>query len=362
MKYLRWIILGLVLIELAVIYTPSTITLPHLPSPSLKIKRISDRGLYITSSTAQSKKSMEYIKNILKTRNLNTLVVDANYLLDEHLLLLAKQHKLKRDAVLPIPAKFKALVDELHKDGIIFTARIVAFKDERLINARPDLGIRLPSGKLYQDLKGGLYADPYSEEVRIYKELMARMASEAGVDEVQFDYIRFPAEGSAKDIILPHQIKDVDRVDIICRFLKDVKAAVSKNNTSLAVDIFGVTAWQNGKDIEQLGQDIKRMAKHIDVISPMLYPSHFHAGYDGFANPGDEPYYFLNSGIKRSLEILSGEAVALVPWIQGFNLKSPNYGPDYIAAQIKGCRDAGIKRFLIWNARNYYDTVPVISY
>jgi hypothetical protein len=87
----------------------------------------------------------------------------------------------------------------------------------------------------------------------------------------------------------------------------------------------------------------------------MFYPSHFHAGYDGYANPGSYPYYFVNTGVKKAKEILSGEATILVPWIQGFNLRSPNFGPGYMLEQIKACKDEGVDRYLIWNARNDYE-------
>ena len=96
------------------------------------------------------------------------------------------------------------------------------------------------------------------------------------------------------------------------------------------------------------------MGQYIDVISPMLYPSHFHAGYDGFANPGAEPYYFIHTGVVQSKKLLSGEATALVPWIQGFDMHSPNFGPNYIREQVRACKEEEIRGFLIWNAGNNY--------
>ena len=186
--------------------------------------------------------------------------------------------------------------------------------------------------------------------------MIAEVAAASGVDEVQFDYIRFPAEGNMDAVAFStEETKGLSRVDMICKFLSDVKDHIGRKNVSLAVDIFGVTAWQSKQDVVTLGQDLKKMSQYLDVVSPMLYPSHFHEGYDGYANPGSEPYYFMHAGVTKSLQILSGEAVTLVPWIQGFDLKSPNFGPDYIKAQVKACEDAGVKNFLIWNASNRYD-------
>ncbi|MBI5701814.1 hypothetical protein HZC34_08260 [Candidatus Saganbacteria bacterium] len=323
-----------------------------------KVKILSSKGIYVTSSTAQSKKSLEYIKNILKTRNLDTIVLDVNYIIDKDIIPLIQEKKLHSDTQLKPNTWLKNFTDEMHKLGYIVTARIVVFKDDHLIIARPDLSVMNPGGTIMRDRKGGHWVDPYADEARLYKVAMSEVAALSGVDEIQFDYIRFPVEGNAKYTVFPHQKKDVSRVGIICQFLEETKERLKPYNVSLAVDIFGVAAWQSKNDVENLGQDLKLMAKYLDILSPMLYPSHFHNGYDGFANPGSEPYYFLNSGVKRSLEILSGEATQLAPWIQGFNMRSPNYGPEYIRAQVKACRDAGVKRFLIWNARNNYDVVP----
>lgn len=318
-------------------------------------KRKSERGLYITAYTAQLPRKFNELKRRAKEVGLNTLVIDVKEILSRPYLQLARERKINSQVkVSPSPWLAK-LVWELHQDGFIVTARIVVFKDDHLVLARPDLGVRVEGGGLYRDHKGGKWADPYADEVRLYNALIAETAALSGVDEIQFDYIRFPAEGAAHKIILPYQKKDQGRVEVICSFLNEVRERIAKYHTSLAVDIFGVTAWQSKNDIINLGQDLKQMAKYLDVLSPMFYPSHFHAGYDGYANPGSYPYYFVNTGVKKAKEILSGEATILVPWIQGFNLRSPNFGPGYMLEQIKACKDEGVDRYLIWNARNDYE-------
>jgi hypothetical protein len=281
-------------------------------------------------------------------------VIDAKEILSKPFLLLLKEKKLFSDTKADPSPWLSKLVQELHREGFIVTVRLVTFKDDHLVIARPDLAVKLKGGGIYRDHKGGRWSDPYSDEVRWYNELIAEAAAASGVDEIQFDYIRFPAEGAARHAFYPHAKEALSRVEVICKFLQSVRERTARYNTSLAVDIFGITAWQSKNDIENLGQDLKRMAKYLDVLSPMFYPSHFHSGYDGFANPGSHPYYFVNTGIKKAREILSGEATVLVPWIQGFNLRSPNFGPNYILEQLKASREEGVEGYLIWNARNDY--------
>jgi len=321
-----------------------------LPRP----KRHSERGLYVTFWVAQTKARFDELRRQAKESGLNTLVIDAKEILSRPLLQLAREKKLT-DAVRVSPeAWLSELTQKLHQEGFIVSVRLVTFKDDHLILARPDLGVKLKGGGLYRDNKGGKWGDPYSDEVRLYNELIAERAALSGVDEVQFDYVRFPAEGEARNAYYPFEKEGVSRVDAIGSFLEAVHKRIEKYKVSIAVDIFGVTAWQSKNDIQNLGQDLKSMAKYIDVVSPMFYPSHFHYGYDGFANPGAYPYYFVNTGVKKAKEILSAEAVAIVPWIQGFDLRSPNFGPGYISEQIRACNQEGINRYLIWNARNDY--------
>ncbi len=318
-----------------------------------KQKRVSQRGIYVTAWVARLPKRFNALKAECKTAGLNTFVIDAKEMISRPYLELARQRKLTPETKAAANPWLAKLAAELHRENFILSARIVVFKDDHLVLARPDLGVHLGGG-LYRDKKGGKWLDPYSDEARLYNALMAETAALSGVDEIQFDYIRFPAEGGARNANYPHAKEGVTKVDIICEFLKDVRRRIDPYNTSLAVDIFGVTAWQSKIDIESLGQDLKRMAPYLDVLSPMLYPSHFHAGYDGFANPGSEPYYFINTGVKQAKVILSGEATVLVPWLQGFNMASPNFGPNYIREQVRACKDEGLEGFLIWNARNDY--------
>lgn len=327
---------------------------PQVEELPPKQKRISGRGIYVTANVAKLPVRFNALKAAAKRAGLDTMVIDAKEAISRSYLELARQRKLTPE-IKAVPNPWLAkLANELHKEGFILTARIVVFKDDRLVLARPDLGVQLKGG-LYRDRKGGKWADPYSDEVRLYNELIAESAALSGVDEVQFDYIRFPAEGSARYANYPHQKKGVSRVDAICEFLKGARQRADKYQTSLAVDIFGVTAWQSKVDLETLGQDIKRMAPYLDVLSPMLYPSHFHNGYDGYANPGSYPYHFILTGLLKAQEILSGETTVLVPWLQGFNMRSPNYGQNYIREQVKACEDAKVAGWLIWNARNVYD-------
>ena len=322
---------------------------------TLKPKRMSGQGLYVTHYVAHSPKRLNYLVKQARQHGLNTFVIDAKWELEKPFLELIKQKKLNGNTKPIANPWLTKIVKKLHDQGFIVTTRIVVFKDDHLVIARPDLGVATSEGGLYRDRKQGRWADPYSDEVRLYNALIAESAALCGVDEVQFDYIRFPAEGNAWQAVYPHKKTGVSKVSAICMFLQEARQRLEQYNTSIGVDVFGVTAWGEYDNREILGQDVKRMAKFIDVISPMFYPSHYHSGFDGIKNPGSHPYYFLSEGIRKTKLLLSGEAVKIVPWLQGFNLLSPSYGPDYILEQILAGQDQGVDGFLVWNARNIYE-------
>jgi hypothetical protein len=146
------------------------------------------------------------------------------------------------------------------------------------------------------------------------------------------------------------------RADAITHFLKRAHAVIAKRNARLSIDIFGVVAWGKSVDIDSTGQRIELLARHCDVISPMLYPSHFNDDFDGYAKPGDNPYYFIYSGCQKVIG-LAGKTAVVRPWLQAFRWRVSHYNRQYILTQIKATNDSGAKGYLFWNASNDYNTV-----
>jgi hypothetical protein len=95
------------------------------------------------------------------------------------------------------------------------------------------------------------------------------------------------------------------------------------------------------------------MAKHCDVLSPMIYPSHFF-GMDGYDHPGDAPEHFIGESMDRFVLITKGSGVVIRPWLQAFAWRTKTYSPKYITVQVKVAKDRGGNGFLFWNANNDY--------
>src|SRR5205807_3774036 len=119
----------------------------------------------------------------------------------------------------------------------------------------------------------------------------------------------------------------------------------------LSLDVFGVMAWQRPVDLAHTGQDIVGMAKFCDVLSPMIYPSHFF-GMDGYARPGDAPAHFIAESMDRFGLITKGSGVVTRPWLQAFGWRPRTYSPKYIAIQLQAAKNKGGIGFLFCNANN----------
>lgn len=244
----------------------------------------------------------------------------------------------------------------LHSMQMHAIARIALFRDDNIARHHSELAVRSKrTGEPWRENGKLVWTDPSRREVQEYNLALAKAAAAAGVDEIQFDYVRFPAEGDQKDAQFGFmkQQPPITRADVIAKFLEHAHGELRPMGVLLSLDVFGIMAWQRSVDLNHTGQDIVRMAAHCDVLSPMIYPSHFF-GMDGYARPGDAPEHFIGVSMERFGKITAGSGVVLRPWLQAFRWRTPTYSPKYIQAQVKTAKEKGGIGFLFWNAGNDY--------
>jgi hypothetical protein len=89
----------------------------------------------------------------------------------------------------------------------------------------------------------------------------------------------------------------------------------------------------------------------------MVYPSHYARGTLGFDVPGNHPE-LVGFGTKGAVgQVASGHGTALVrPWVQAMNYESPDYGPQYLAQELKSSGANGGTGWLMWNPSQDYGT------
>src|SRR5208283_1690132 len=237
----------------------------------------------------------------------------------------------------------------LHSENMHAIARIAIFRDEHLVTTHPELAVKSHStGQPWRENGKLVWTDPSNLKVQDYDIGLAKFVAQSGVDEVQFDYVRFPAEGDQKDASFNYQTdltaagdskdhstdhptshpKQIQRSDVIADFLSRAYAQIHPTGALFSLDVFGVMAWQRQVDLAHTGQDIVAMARHCDVLSPMIYPSHFF-GMDGIARPGDAPEHFIGESMDRFKLITKDSNVVIRPWLQAFAWRTKTYSPQY---------------------------------
>jgi hypothetical protein len=310
------------------------------------------RAIYLTGGTAGSARGIDLIRR-WKQAGGNSVVFDIkdsdgsiNVPFDHPLAPARKIHPISN---LP---KFVRFVHSLDMHAI---ARIALFRDDNVAQHHSTLAVQ--SRKTHQPWreKGKLvWTDPSRREVQDYELALAKYTAESGADEIQFDYVRFPAEGDQKDALFAYQSDPkLHRADVIAGFLHRAYDELHPMGVLLSLDVFGVMAWQRSVDLNHTGQDIVKMAKYCDVLSPMIYPSHFF-GMDGYKLPGDAPEHFISISMDRFQKITTGSGVVLRPWLQAFRWKTKTYSPEYILKQVSTSKQHGGIGFLFWNAANDY--------
>lgn len=304
------------------------------------------RAIYLTAYTVSSKRFPDIIMQMIESGG-NAVVIDIEH--GGGKLAFEPQNEFLK-SVNPgtqTLSNLKEIVNYLHNQGIYVIARQVIFNDPYASVRRPEWRIKYKWGGLY-DYR---WLDPSRPSVQNYNLLMMDEVAKFGFDEIQFDYIRFPATNHYY-LDYWYDEEQFENSDVINHFLQRASVIADKNDVDLSVDTFGGVVWGD-VDWRIVGQSIPEMAKIVDVIYPMTYPSHYSPGYNGIYNMYYAPYDIVHESIKRFVEQADGNA-DIRPYIQGFALKTANFGDKYIGDQIQAGYDAGATGFAIWNARNSY--------
>lgn len=265
---------------------------------------------------------------------------------------------------------FHLIMETLREKDIYPIARVVTFKDKQVTAARPDLAIKDKNGQVWRDRKGDSWLNPYNRESWEYVVDIAKEAATKGFKEIQFDYVRFPTDGDRSKIDYGPAAEKETKYEAIAAFLTYAREELKEYGVYVSADIFGLVTTVS--DDMGLGQQLEALSTAADILSPMVYPSHYALGTYGVPKPDFDPYTIVFTSMNRARERI--EAVEtdkpkakLRPWLQDFTatyLGEGYYKPyreDEIRAQIKATYDAGLEEWILWNASNRYTWDALIN-
>jgi peptidoglycan/xylan/chitin deacetylase (PgdA/CDA1 family) len=252
----------------------------------------------------------------------------------------------------------RAAVRQLHAKGVRVVGRLVAFRDPIHAAAAWRLGrrdevIQTPDGSPYAGYGG--FTNFANAEVRRYNIAIAVAAAKAGVDDVLYDYVRRP-DGPISSMVFPGIRGTPEKA--VADFLAETREALRPYGTFLGASVFGIAATRP----KEVAQDIPAMARQVDYISPMVYPSHWAPYEYDVPDPNSQPYDIVRRSLVDFEKAVKGTGARVVPWLQDFSL-GVTYGTAEVNAQIRATRDAGIDEFLLWDPAVTYtgDAIPTTA-
>jgi hypothetical protein len=242
----------------------------------------------------------------------------------------------------------RAVATLARRRGVYLIGRIVCFEDPILSVRRPELAIHRRDGSVWRNHAGLGWTNPYDKRVWDYLVDLGEAAARAGFDEIQFDYVRFPSDGDVEDLAFPVKT-ETPMGWVIPQFVQYASKRLKKLGVRVSVDVFGLAAT---RDLG-IGQRPKRLARYVDAVYPMVYPSHYASGEYNLPDPNASPRETVAASLRHFRRKLTGSKADLVPWLQDFS-----YGRAYTLAdvqeQIDAAAAADTRGFLLWNAGGVY--------
>lgn len=349
-------------------------------------------GIYLQTGFVVRPESRANYDTLMSERGLDSLVVD---LKDDYgrLRFEPKDPLVRSIGRSANPLDVEAFVKEMKARGRYLIARIVVFKDQRLFEhsggvyavwdgvqgtpwrgyewEKKEVPVPVPEGAppsaaapattsvTEKKLYGEYWVDPYSEKVWEYNVAIAREIIARGFDEVQFDYIRFPTDGvNLGDARYRWKDAGMDMESALMSFLSYARSNI---DAPISIDIYGANGWYRSG--VRTGQDVELLARYVDAICPMFYPSHFEQTFMGFEPAVLRPYRIYRLGTLRN-SYIARKRVVVRPYVQAFYLNVRYdrawYSPAYVALEVDGVRDASNEGLLFWNNSGRYDDLPVL--
>jgi hypothetical protein len=297
----------------------------------------------------------------------------------------------------------KEFIATLHEKGIYVIGRITVFQDPFYSARYPELAVKFaePAGSVWKDHKGLSFIDVGAKPFWNYIIELSLESHKLGFDELNYDYVRFPSDGPMKNISFDwagNKAKAIALEEFFQYLHKEIKDPskypVGIEPPVISADLFGMVT-TNYDDLN-IGQVLERALPYFDYIAPMIYPSHYPDGFNGWQDPNTVPYelikFVLDSAVERteatdtSIAWFGSEAIyetvivppvgtttptttkqvatgrytkpaydkdKIRPWLQDFD-----YGGDYdvaeVKAQIQATYDAGLDSWMLWAPSNRY--------
>ncbi len=297
------------------------------------------RGLHVGGPDPRNEEKWSGLLTLAEETEVNTLVVDIK---DESGQVYYATEVPLAEEVRAVYSVYDAarVVADVTSRGLYLIGRIVTFQDPIAAKALPELAVLDLTTGLPYNKNGQYFLDPTDPAARQYALDLSVEACTLGFQEIQFDYVRYP-DGYGEATRFDGGSSAEVRPEAIRSFLEAARGLLNPIGCAVSADIFGfITATEGDGGI---GQQLELLAGVTDVLSPMVYPSHYSTGWYGFRVPNDNPGPVVAGAIDDGLRRVAGDVI-IRPWLQDFY-----YTADQVRAQIEES-DARSVGWMLWNA------------
>ena len=309
----------------------------------IKMKPQVIRGLHIAATVHADREQWRELLAVAEDTVVNALVIDVK---DESGRVFYETGVSLANRIGAVDQLFDLdrIVAEMDRWNLYKIARIVAFQDPIAARAQVDMAV-------YDTATGGpfrkrnqYFLDPTDRQARAYAMDLAEEVCAAGFDEVQFDYVRFP-DGYPDTVRFDLGDSAEVRMEAITGFLREAADRLHPLGCIVAADIFGFIT--SVVDDGGIGQQFNAMSTAADVLSPMVYPSHYSKGWFGFDKPNNHPGAVIGQALKAGMERLEGSTI-IRPWLQDFY-----YDAAQVREEIEAAEDMEMG-WMLWNAKSRF--------
>lgn len=306
------------------------------------------KGVYANWSALTTPGALDDLIEIANTTEVNAIVIDVK----QDTVYYDSQVQFFRDAgtVNPI-MDIEEVIQKLKDNDIYAIARMVVFQDPLVANARPDLAVKDVSGGLWVNEMGVAWVSAFHDELWDANIALATELVDLGMDEIQYDYVRFPSDGDLTTADFGVDYTAEARETAITEFVKRSSEAIHASGGKLAADLFGFVTIVD--DEQYIGQRFSALEPYLDYVCMMIYPSHFSEGNIASApgHPNDYPYETILESLQRAEQNAPGSKAKFRPWLQDFSYGFNglrDYDADDIRAQIDAAEKFGASGWLLW--------------
>lgn len=306
------------------------------------------KGVYANWSALTTPGALDDLIEIANTTEVNAIVIDVK----QDTVYYDSQVHFFRDAgtVNPI-MDVEEVIQKLKDNDIYAIARMVVFQDPLVAKARPDLAVKDVSGGLWVNEMGVAWVSAFNDELWDANIALATELVDLGMDEIQYDYVRFPSDGDLTTADFGVDYTAEARETAITEFVKRSSEAIHASGGKLAADLFGFVTIVD--DEQYIGQRFSALEPYLDYVCMMIYPSHFSEGNIASApgHPNDYPYETIFESLQRAEQNVPGSSAKFRPWLQDFSYGFNglrDYDADDVRAQIDAAEKFGASGWLLW--------------